>query len=70
MHICIEGPDSLDDKTLEDIVNYYIAVKHRKNFTVNFMHTFNPNSVFILRLYKLYNATEDYTAFEILKDWL
>ena len=31
MCMCIEGPDSLDSKTLEDIMNHYKAVKHLKS---------------------------------------
>ena len=30
MSMCIEGTDSLDSNTLEDIVNNYKAVKHFK----------------------------------------
>ena len=46
MCICIEGPNSLDGNTLEDIVSHYKAVK----LTVNFIHNFDLNSVFILWL--------------------
>ena len=35
MHICIEGPYSLDGNILEDIVNHCKAVKHFINFMYN-----------------------------------